>query len=189
MTPYLITAPAAEPVSLAELKAAVEVDFADRDDLLQSCLDAAVSHLDGWRGVLGRCLIEQVWALPVAAWSPLIPLPFIDVSAVVVKYRDMAGAELTLDAAVYELIPWRGRQAIRPYDAGAMPDLWSQPAYPVTVEMTVGYGPAAEDVPPALRKAVKLLAAHWFRHREAVGEGAELPFGVSVLTAPHRVRL
>lgn len=79
MTPYLITAPVALPVSLNEMKAHLRVTHADDDGDIEGRLASAVAHLDGWGGVLGRCLMPQTWAVDVEGPGPhLLPFPEVE---------------------------------------------------------------------------------------------------------------
>ena len=60
----------------------------------------------------------------------------------------------------------------------------------IELDMTVGYGDAAVDVPEGLRQAIRLLTAHWYENRglAAIGhEFAMLPQTVAELIAPYRV--
>ena len=42
-----------------------------------------------------------------------------------------------------------------------------------------GYGATSANVPELLRQGVLMLVAHWYEHREAVGQyGAEVPLAV-----------
>jgi len=59
--PVRVTAPADRPVTLAEVKNHCRIDHSDDDTLVQSYIDAAVAHVEGWSGVLGRCLVTQTW--------------------------------------------------------------------------------------------------------------------------------
>jgi uncharacterized phiE125 gp8 family phage protein len=60
--PIRTVAPASTPVSLSEAKAHLRVTSSAEDAVIQMYLDAAVSYLDGWAGVLGRCMVTQTWA-------------------------------------------------------------------------------------------------------------------------------
>ena len=81
MNPIRVTAPAGPVVTLADLKTHLRV-VGDHDNAHITSLEAAaVAHLDGWRGVLGRCILEQQWAVTypeAGVWR----LPFPDVTAV-----------------------------------------------------------------------------------------------------------
>ena len=75
MTPVLITPPAAQPVTLPEAKAHCRVDGSDDDALITGLIAAAVGHLDGWSGVLGRCIMPQTWRISAAAGDVVLPMP------------------------------------------------------------------------------------------------------------------
>ena len=49
----------------------------------------------------------------------------------------------------------------------------------VEIDFIAGYGAAGNTVPPMLKQAIKMLVAHWYEHREAVGTvGQEVPLAV-----------
>lgn len=76
MTPYLITAPTAQPVTLNEMKAHLRVVHDDDDGDIEERIASATAHLDGWGGVLGRCLMPQTWAIDVEGAGPhRLPFP------------------------------------------------------------------------------------------------------------------
>lgn len=72
---------------------------------------------------------------------------------------------------------------------------WSLPApgralAGVEIDIEVGYGDAAADVPPPLRRAIELLVAHWYENRGLIAVGqsvAVLPASVAAMIAPYRV--
>lgn len=61
--PVRIIAPAELPVMLSDAKAHLRVDFDDDDFLIGSMVNAATDYLDGWNGILGRCLVTQTWTI------------------------------------------------------------------------------------------------------------------------------
>ncbi len=150
--PVLVTPPALAPVTLAEAKAHLRVTHDEENPLIISLIDAAVSRLDGWSGILGRCLVTQRWRQHAWGWGSL-RLPFPDVSNVVVTYRAGDGSELTVAEADYRLdMLLSGPHVVFGSD-WSFPALLSGGAAPVSIEFDAGYGaPAA--VPAALRQAI-----------------------------------
>ena len=63
-----LVTPPAELIPLPEAKAWLRVDGMEEDALIGGLLAAATAHLDGWTGVLGRALGEQVWEISLDAW-------------------------------------------------------------------------------------------------------------------------
>lgn len=187
--PILVTAPTTTPVTLAEAKSHARVDFDDDDALIASFIDAAVTHLDGRSGILGRCLITQTWRQPVCAWpaNGRLRLPFPDVSSVAIKYSDEDNAEQTLSTSLYDLVEDERSAIVRFKDAFTRPTVYSDREDAIRVEVTAGYGAAGENVPTAIRQAILMLVAHFYNNREAAGERMEeLPFAVSALLNPYR---
>ncbi len=75
----LVTPPTADLVPLADMKAYLRVDHDDEDTLIGDLTAAAVAYLDGWGGVLGRCIMPQTWAFDAVAGDVESPMP--DVTA------------------------------------------------------------------------------------------------------------
>ncbi len=95
--PVLITPPAIQPVSLAEAKLHLRVDHNDEDTLIESLTRAATEHSDGWNGILGRCLVEQVWRQDHDRFARQMIIPLGPVIAVQsITWRDLAPASATM---------------------------------------------------------------------------------------------
>jgi uncharacterized phiE125 gp8 family phage protein len=189
LAPVRIAGPAMLPVSLAEAKLHLRVDGDDEDMLVESLLDAAVQYLDGWSGILGRCLITQQWAVSMGAW-PICPLrlPFPGIRAVTVAYADPAGADQSVDAALFQTYD-DARGTIISFRSGFdAPSLQDERADAATISFTAGYGDGPADIPAPLRAAILLLVGHWYQNRELAADAniGELPFAVSALIAPFR---
>jgi hypothetical protein len=82
--PYLVTPPATLPVTLAQVKAHLRVVHNDDDADITSKIEGAVAVLDAHGGVLGRCIVSQVWAIDVEGAGPHL-LPFPDASNIVAE--------------------------------------------------------------------------------------------------------
>jgi uncharacterized phiE125 gp8 family phage protein len=183
--PVRTVPPAVSPVSLIDAKAHLRVLHDDDDTIIQGCIDAAVSHLDGWGGILGRCIITQTWRSDLPAFCDEIRLPFPNVQSVTVAYTDAEGDPQTVAADQFHLVTDdMGGLIVRAHDA-----TWPQVAIrPDAVRVTgvYGYGVAAA-VPPALRAAILLHVGTLYLHRETMSERAEPNLAYEALVAPHRV--
>lgn len=78
-----VAPPTAQVVALQDMKEHLRVMHDDEDLMIQSLTDAAVSWLDGWDGVLGRCIMPQTWRISPADLVAGFRLP--DASEVVVE--------------------------------------------------------------------------------------------------------
>lgn len=188
LRPTRITPPAEMPVTLDEAKAHL-VDYAGDDDaLITGMIAAATDHLDGYSGILGRCIVSQQWRQDFASWSPL-RLPFPNVSAVSVTYLDVDGVAQAVAAADHRLI-----DAVRGPEIFFRPG-WAAPALehgahgPVQITFTAGYG-AAADVPASIKAAILLHVGSLYAHREdfVVGDTVAPTGAHDALISPHRWR-
>lgn len=156
--PVLITAPAALPVTLDDVKKHLRIDLSivEDDDELQQKIEAATQALDGYSGALGRALMTQTWAVSTGwHYCDAIRLPLAPVQSIVsVTYLDEDGAEQTVPAADYRLSgDARGSSVVLTEGAS-----WPSTRYRsdgLTVTFVAGYGDAAA-VPSDLRLAIKL---------------------------------
>jgi len=185
LPPVLITPPSDTPVSLSEVKGHCRVDHNDDDAVLEALLAAAVDHLDGWTGILGRCIVSQTWRqdFPSFGCMRLALGPVKSIASV--TYYDADNAQQTLSSDIYTLLtgPLGDYVVLKPDQS--WPEHYSRPD---AVSVTYEAGAEPEDVPAAIKAAILLLVAHWYENRGAAGEGgmAELPFAVSALIAPYR---
>lgn len=167
-----VTAPAVAPVTLAEAKSWLRYDDDDQDGLIEGLVAGAVDWLDGWRGALGRCLINQEWSYVLGRWpeSGELAFPFPDVSSVTVEaILDGANALTAVPDATLGLPVWDGRLSRVPL-APSPPALSDKPGA-VRVRFVAGFGPNPSDVPASLREAILIKVADAFRFRESAGQG------------------
>ncbi|MCX5478457.1 head-tail connector protein [Kaistia geumhonensis] len=190
LAPVLITAPAETPVSLAEAKAHCRVDHDDDDLLIEALILAAVGHLDGWSGVLGRALVTQTWRQDFFGFGSTrcgpLRLALSPVSSISsLTYFEPSGAQQALSAGVYRLLT---------DERGPFVECVGDSTWPSTacrsdsVSVTYVAGVAAADVPAPIKAATLLIVGHLYANREAVAEStlAALPYAVDALIAPYR---
>lgn len=165
----LVTPPAALPVTLGDAKLHCRVVGDDEDQLIADMVDAAVSYLDGYGGVLGRCLVTQTWRADLLSLADRISLPFPDAQITEMVYTDAAAGP----------VAWRWHESL------AMPALvpLGGMGRPASITFTAGYG-GPPQVPAALRLAILRLVAFWYDNRAIGGE----PEGFGDVISPFRVR-
>lgn len=186
--PVLVTPPQELPVTLAEAKAQLRVDHEDEDELIARQLRAAIGYLDGWGGILGRCLVTQTWRQDYANFCQCLRLPLWPVASVTsLKYLDTAGAEQTIGPSNY---------ALRADELGAYVEFEDTYSFPAVrsglgprVSVTYVAGDAAASVPENAKHAIHLLLGHWYENRETVVTGtiaSALPLSFDALIRPLR---
>jgi len=186
----LITAPAIEPVTTAEMKTHLRVDNTAEDVFIDTLVQTARKSVEQFTL---RALITQTWdvwmdtipTLPVL----LIPKPPLQ-SITNIKYYDDVDAEFVFGTVNYRVDTFDSQ--------GGRVALTSGSGWPsglryingLVVRLVAGYGATAASVPEPIRHAIKLLVAHWFENREPVNIGninTDLPLMIQHLLWPYRV--
>ncbi|CVI22723.1 conserved hypothetical protein [Agrobacterium fabacearum CFBP 5771] len=110
--PVLVTPPTALPVSVADVKKALRIDSNDDDSTIETLIQSAVDHYEGWTGILGICLVEQTWRQSFDRFSRSFCLPLGPViEAISVSWRNAAGQISTVPAESYSLETSAGGQS------------------------------------------------------------------------------
>lgn len=211
--PVIVTPPVIKPVTLTEVKAALDIGYTAKDDLISGLIDAATAHLDGWTGILGRCLCEQIWRQDFDDFRSCMRLPLFPVTSIVsVKYIDTSGAQQTIDDGSYSLREDALGALVRFATSYSFPPLNTEgPA--VSVEYVAGYldtpavdeieadpeadppvegvaaVPRLSNVPAGIKQAMMLMIRQWFDNPSAAIVGtvvSPMPFAVDALLAPYR---
>lgn len=194
MRATLITAPAAEPLTLAQAKLYLKVDASDDDTLLMEQIRTSRQWCEAFTR---RALISQVWDFGLERF-PVgeIRLPHGKASKIHwIKYTDPAGVEQTLTGPTSDT-PGSGYQEDLSDSYGGI----LCPAYgscwpavrevltPVRVRATVGYGDTAADIPGQLVDAIRYRLASIYESRgeqdggkgwEGVAEAMARPFEIA----------
>jgi uncharacterized phiE125 gp8 family phage protein len=186
--PVLVTPPAVAPLTTAEVKAHLRVEGADDDATIGIYIEAAVAHLDGYAGILGRCIVTQTWRQDFDDFcGQTLRLPLFAATIASVKVRGSDGTLATVASDDYALKADELGSYVRFDDDYDYPGDLAQ-SNAILVEFTAGFG-AAAAVPAAIKTAILLLVGHWFANREAAtigSTGSALPFAVDALLAPYR---
>jgi uncharacterized phiE125 gp8 family phage protein len=186
MPAILLMPPSAEPWSVTEAKAFLRVEHDDDDAVIAALIAGARGHVEA---LSRRALLVQRWRCLLDAWPPdgrldprIGPLRSV-IAARVYDHgnnaHDVDTGSFVVDAAANVIaapcwaLPLPGRA-----NAG------------IELDLELGYGTSAADVPNPLRHAIRLLVAHWYENRGLAAIGgnvAMLPAGLGALVAPYRM--
>ncbi len=188
MTSYLLSAPALEPVTLAQTKEFLRVDDSNEDSFISSLIVAARIHVET---ITSRALISQSWRVVRDCWPSdrivNLPIgPLLSLSAITTYDEEgnanglplaqfqpetnIAPARIFLPKTISGQVVMRERAAIE-------------------IDYVAGFGVSESDVPADLKQAIFTLIAYWFEHRDAVviaGSGSIVPNGFDNLVAAYK---
>jgi len=183
-----ITAPAVEPLSLAEAKSHLRIDGNDDNMLLASLILTSRLHIEA---ALGLALVTQSWAWFLDKWPRglVLTLPMRPVQSITaVRVRAADDSALTIAPEFYDLdgkgVP--PRLALSRVSPLPLPGRHTNG---IEIDFVAGFGATAASVPAPVRQALLLLVAHWYEHRapfELAGGTKPIPPSVSELLMPYR---
>lgn len=170
----IVTQPAAEPVTIADLRKQLEIAASDTTHDVQ--LARLITRA---RRVVERetrqALCTQTWLMTGPRfpdgernlWLPRPPLQTVSW----VKYYDAAGVQQTWAAAEYLVITTSRPGRVDLHPDCSWPAVQAGRDNAVQVQYVAGYGSNSDSVPAELLQAVEALAAYWFEVRTS----AEVP--------------
>lgn len=183
-----VTAASADPVSLAEAKSHLRIDFTDDDDLIRALVSAATLQA---QALTQRRFVTQEVEWVLDCWRPCIHLPIAPVAkdgVVSITYIDWTTQQpVVLDPSLYVPQTRGPSVGIIPKFATIWPIVFPYSPEPVVIRFRVGE--AVSDVPANVKAAIKLITAHLYENRQSVVVDAsrvqaiELPQGVEALLA------
>lgn len=177
--------PESSVLSLQEMKAWTRQDVSEDDGLLEQLIEDATDYIDGPSGI-GIALAPQTWELSLDGFPSVIEIPLGPVLSVdSIQYVDTDGADQTLDVSKYRVDSRSNPARITP----AYNETWPT-TRDVTNAVNVTFRVGHESVPNDLKRAVALLASHWYEHRSAVNIGntvQEYPLAVNSILNKYRV--
>nr|WP_316653295.1 head-tail connector protein [uncultured Gellertiella sp.] len=187
MTYILLSAPAAEPLTLADVKAHLRLDGTAEDDVLTSLIRVARDHLERATGLLPitqshRLCLDSVCEDGVIQ---LVKGPVQRIDAIRVYGADGVAAGIDPARAAFDRNVLPARLML------ATPAVSGQAINGIEVDFTAGFGASGNEVPDSIRRALLLHVAGMYEYRGAVpvaDQPAVLPEGYDRLIAPFRIR-
>lgn len=208
MKSKVTTAPASEPVSLADLKLSLRITDTAQDALLTQYITDArdmterytgrklitqtlVGYVDAWRGDSGEWwsgwrrghagYVGQSRREIQLDWSPAISISAVETV-------DSSNAESTYPATDYYLDNYDDDRIpqVRFNDNASLPaDLRDENSWKIT--WVAGYGTASTDVPASIRRAIIMLAGYLYENRGDCEGDCMGKCGASSLLNPYKV--
>ena len=190
---YQITVePAEEPITLAEAKEHLRVDFSDEDDYITALITTARKYCESYTN---RVFITQTWRQNIDYFPRVIQLkvnPIISLTSL--KYYDTAENQQTItdNSNNFQKDFNSDVGSIHEGLVNAFPSV-GDTINPIEIITVCGYG-AAADVPMNIKHAMKIMVSHLYENREGVNVVVgglamqiELPNAVKHLLMPYRI--
>lgn len=183
----LQAAPAAEPITAAELKTHLRITGTDEDTYITSLIGEARQEIED---ITGLAFITQEWKLTLDHWpmagekwwdgeveahvntiyegarSAAVTLPrypLLTVDTVTVYDESGTSSAVTIsDVFDIDVSFLRGRLTRK---RGAVWPVALRSSAAIEIEYTSGYGAAATAIPAPLKRAVRQMAAYMYSHR------------------------
>jgi len=181
-----ITQPSTEPVTLADVKAQLNIKDTTQDAVITRRIKEAREYIEEY---LQRSLMLASWRVILDEFPPEIELPYAPVSAIIsVKYVDTSGVQHTMSNTEYVLDNYSEPAWLVPYYGTSWPATLD--AYNVVeVVYSAGYA-SADEVPQPIKEAIMLLVGHWMNFQGNIESGSvitRVPLAVEQLVFPWKV--
>lgn len=163
----LVTAPASEPISLAEAQAQARITDTNSDGVLQGYIVAARQRAEQ---VLGYGLFTQTWRYDLDAFAEVIPLPMaLKLQSVTsVKYYDADGVLQTLSSTYYELDTLRRPACVVRAPGMSWPSLQADRRIgKVQITYVVGWDDVA-SIPDVIKQGIRMYVTYLDADRDGM---------------------
>lgn len=183
---YISSEPATEPITTAEAKTHLRVDFSDEDTYIDTLIASARKYCEAY---CNRVFITQTWIQLEDEFNDVIELkvnPVISLTSL--KYYDTNESQQTLTDNTANFQKRFNRDVAKIYEGTTndFPNISTKWVEPIEITYVCGYG-AASAVPDDIKHAIKLMVAHLYENRDMVHRPvASMPFDVVM---PSSVRI
>lgn len=190
----LVTPPVLAPLSDSDFEAHARATGQPIEQL-SPYVAAATNYLEV---ISNRRFMTQTWKmfLDYFPGNGVISVPYSPlVSVSHIKYTDTSGVQTTFPATEYGVSTARTPGQILLEYQKDWPTETLRVTDPIEIQFVCGW-PDQASVPTPIKQAIRMLASHFYEHRESVVVGTtaavdekELPMAASALIAPFRVWL
>lgn len=185
----IVTAPAVEPVTLAEAKEHMRITDDDSNGFITALIVEARQVLEAITGV---SFITQTWLLTIDNWPgasnswwsgtregaisdmfggyAAVEMPRYPLQSITgINVYDEAGNATAVTVSDVFDVDTESRRGKIVLKSGASWPIALRPSNAIKVTYVAGYGDAAADVPAALKRAIRVMVAYMFEHRGTCG--------------------
>lgn len=169
----VITAPAVEPVSLAECKIDLRVDHDADNDLIAGLIVAARQEAEE---LSRRALVNRTLELSLTAWpcDNCIRLPYPPLASVTsITYLSYANVPAVMSTGDYIVVTDVEPGLIALAYGKTWPSEQLRSVLPIRVRYVAGYGATAVSVPERYKALIRSLVAIRYEYRDEMTPAAE----------------
>jgi uncharacterized phiE125 gp8 family phage protein len=164
----VVTPPASEPLTAAQVKLFGRIDGTDEDDLINDLIKSVRESTELY---LGRSLIEQTIQMLMDYWPEtyFVELPAPPLMAVnSIALLTQAGSVIAYDSANYFVVTEAIPGQIVTKNGCTPPTNTDRYQAGIRIEYKAGYGSLAANIPQAILTAMKLWAVACYEERAAI---------------------
>jgi uncharacterized phiE125 gp8 family phage protein len=183
-----ISGPVALVVSVNDCKLDLRIDHNEDDLLIESYIMAASELCSE---IVGKKLINETWkySFQTVGFNNVVELPLLPVSSISeIQYYDSDNASQTLTISDFYLFNYDDVAIVEPKLNVTWPATYSRKDA-FSISFVAGFGSDSTVVPESVKRAIRLIVAHWYEHRTSASEVNlnEIPYGVHHLLSIDRV--
>lgn len=191
MKTELVTAPAAEPLTVSEAKVHLRVDHTSDDSYIESLIQAARVTCESYQNRAYITQTRKVYLDDFPCNCRYIELPYAPLQSVSsITYYDVDGNLQTWSSSLYQVDTKAQPGVIMPIFGEDFPETREEKLNAVTITYVCGYGASGSSVPESIRHAMRLMIGDFYNQREDTVIGNivnSMPRGVEALLMDERI--
>ena len=179
----IISAPEANPVSLAQIKRHLRLDHNEDDEYLIELAQAATLHVEAMidQFLITRTVRQYIETMPASRSISLEAWPIISI-------QEVRGYDLGGNPIIFQSRNFRFDNRFDPAALILNTSInFNAFSNGIEVDIIAGYGETGVDIPSNIIRAILVLIAHWYEFRGTLSPGDEtslIPKGLEALLAP-----
>lgn len=164
----LVTPPAAEPITLTEAKAHLNVTSSTLDTYITGLITTVRRSIERY---LNRAILTQTWKVYADCWKSEMVIPYPRLQSVThVKYYDINGTQQTLATDQYWVVASDEPGRIVRREDVTYPELQHGRPDAIEIQYVAGWLATAASpdfgvIPDEIKHAMKVMLTNYFEHK------------------------